>query len=245
MGLIKIFCLAVATIVTVTMAFLSAGTAKAGIHESIGFCLKNETLLCAPANLVALPAGGGLVLSAEAKNAEFTNAGTFASPEKCTSKTGLETKEVMNNPIAGKVVELAFTECKGPCKNVVSMNLSWPVELKMTIVSGTEDNLIIKEAKASVLFSNCTFGVSCEFGIQMGKSITLTGVDNAEGAIFKASSVPLPWIAMGSEFLCGNTVTWTAEYKATGVDLKNAAGEIVTKHGKWWLTLLGEKNVKE
>jgi hypothetical protein len=239
--LIKMLGLA-AVAATAAMAFLGAASASAGIHESIGFCLKNETLLCAPANLVTVPAGGSILLLAESKKAELTNNGAFATPEVCKSNTAVETKEVMNNPIAGKVVELTFTECTGPCTKAEAKGLPWSGELKMPVVNGAEDELIAKEGKA--LLSGCTFGVSCEFGVPAGKSITLKGTDGAEGAIFNAAGISLSLIT-GNEFLCGNTGKWTAEYKATGVDLKNAAGEIVTKHGKWWLTLLGEKNVKE
>jgi hypothetical protein len=222
------------------VASVGAATANAGIHEAIGYCLKGETLLCAPANLVTIPAGGFIILLLEAKNSTLENNALFSTPEKCgVLKLGLLTNELMNNPIAFKIVEDTHTECSGPCKKIKSSaSETTPAKgtLSMSTVGGSEWNP--KAEEGSVLLSECTFGVECEYGVPAG-GITLNGSNGAEGAIVKANKINLT-LKKGSEFTCGATVAMTSEYKATGVDLQNAAKEIVAKHGKFWFTLLGE-----
>jgi hypothetical protein len=224
---------------TAAMAFIGASTASAGIHEAIGFCLKNEPLLCASANLVTQPVGGGVIFLAESKKAELKNNGLFSTPEVCHSTVGVLTNELMNNPIVGNVTSLIFDECTGPCKKAKSSaSESTPFKgtLSMATVGGSEWTL--KAEEGSALLSECTFGVECEYGVP-ATGATLVGTNSAEGGVVKANGVALT-LKKGSEFTCGSSGTWTAEYKATDTDLENSKKEITKKDGKWWFTLLGE-----
>ncbi len=222
------------------MAFVGAGTASAGIHESIGFCSANEPLLCATANLYSVPAGGSLRLLAEAKNATLSNNAFFKTAETCgVSKTAVLVSEVMNNPIPGKITELTFTGCTGPCTTATAQGLPWKGNLSMSEVGGTKYSLLAEEGK--VLLSGCTFGTQCEYGVPAG-GLTLVGENTAEGGVVKANGVAVTYKGGSGEFVCGSTGTWTASYAATETDLLDGSGNVTAKHGKWWFTLLGTTN---
>src|SRR5262245_2278541 len=117
MRFVKMFGLAAIAAVA-AMAIVGAATASAGIHESIGFCLQNEGLLCQTANLIDPPAGGKLLILAEALNPTLHNNAFFETSEKCEkSSVDVSVTETMNNPIQGSVNALSFTNCE-PCKKV-------------------------------------------------------------------------------------------------------------------------------
>jgi len=248
--LIKMLGLAVVAAIA-SMAVVGIGTASAGVHESIGFCLQNEGLLCAPANLIDPPEGGLLLILAHAELAELKNNAFFSTPEKCKSDTGISVKGktalhpewgTMHNPILGEVVELTFTECSGPCKKAEAQGLPWKGKLQMSSPTGTWD-LVSEEGGA--LLSECTFGTSCKYGVPTGGTVTLKGEDTLSGAVTKAEGVELKYQGGSGEGVCGSKGTWTASYAARPIHLKNSSGGDIGLHEHWWYTLLGNVNTLE
>jgi hypothetical protein len=223
------------------MMALAAGTASAGVHESIGFCLQNEGLLCNPTNLVDPPAGGSLLVLAHSERGELKNSGVFSTVENCKSDAGVSVKETMNNPILGEVKELTFSECSGWCKKAESKGLPWKGELKMSSAEGTW-NLFTREGGA--LLSECTFGTKCEYGSDPLSGTTLTGSNTASGAVLNATNVTLKYKSGSGEFVCGPTGTWNAEYRATSIHLKDGIDHDLGLHAPWWFTLLGSVDKK-
>ncbi len=200
------------------MAFIGAGTASAGIHESIGFCKANEGLLCAAGNLLA--AG---TLKAHSAKVEFKNNAFFSTPEICESDVSVVAAAVMRNPIKLTTSSLTFTNCTGPCTTAKATNLPWEAELKMLTPGGTTYELFTK--KFSVLFDGCTFGTLCEYGAPAA-GITLSGENSAEGGTIKAAGVTLEYKRGSGSFVCGSTLTFTGTYTASPAK-------------SWYYTLLG------
>lgn len=240
MRFIKMFGLAAMAAVA-AMAIVGAATASAGIHESIGFCLQNEGLLCQAANIIDPPAGGKLLILAEALNPTLHNNAFFETSEKCEkSSVDVSATETMNNPINGSVNALSFTNCE-PCKKVEAKGLPWANgELKMASTTGPWE---LHSNEGGALLSECTLGAECEYGVP-ATGVTLKGENEVAGANVKAVNVSLKYKAGSGEFLCGSTGTWNAQYKATAIHLINSSGGDIGLHSPWWFTLLGTTNAK-
>jgi hypothetical protein len=225
--------------VCATTAFLGAGTASA--HPFLGFCKVNEPLLCV--NKYTIPENGAAVFLAESKNATLSNNAFFKTAETCeVSKTAVEAKEEMKNPISGNITELTFTGCSGPCTTATAQGLPWKGKLSMAEEGGTKYSLTAEEGK--VLLSGCTFGTKCEYGVPAG-GLTLVGENTAEGGVVNANGVTVAYKGGSGEFVCGSSGTWTASYKALkGVHLIDETGAETLHESKWWFTLLGTTGVK-
>ncbi len=206
-------------------AFVGASTASAGIHESLGFCKANESLLCAAGNLLA--AG---TLKAHSAKAELKNNAFFSTPENCESDVSVAAAAVMKNPIKGTIPVggMTFSNCTGPCTTATATNLPWEGELRMMGVGGSTYELITK--KGGAFLKGCTFGTECEYGVPAA-GITLSGENTAEGGTIKANGVSLEYKNGSGTFVCGSTGTWTATYTASPVK-------------SWYFTLLGTTNTE-
>ena len=227
-----------AAVAAMALAIVGASTASALPHELNGFCKANEPLLCSAANRIDPPTGGLLLILAHSELAELKNSGFFSTPEKCKSDTGISVKETDKKVIPGEIKELTFTECSGPCKKAEAKGLPWKGELSMATTLGETWKLFTKEGGA--LLSECTFGTTCEYGTDPVNGTTLTGSDTASGAVIKATNVTLKYKSGSGEFVCGQTGTWNAEYKATSIHLRSSTGADLGLHSPWWFTLLGE-----
>jgi hypothetical protein len=235
--------IAVALATAMLASLAVAAPAEAAKDESIGFCSANQAL-CEPAKVVDPPANGFLVILGLSENVEFANNAFFSTPVKCKmSELSLKLKGTMNNPIPVEVSSadgppnegLAFKECTGPCKKVEAVSLPFTkAKLQMTSTTGTWD-LSIEEGK--VLLTECTFGIWCEYGFT-ATSGSVKGSNAAPGAVLKAA-VELKYKG-GNEVACGAVLTWSAEYAATSIHLRDQIGGDLGLHTPWWFTLLGE-----
>jgi hypothetical protein len=208
------------------MALFGAASAQAEPHELIGFCGKNEPVLCA----APLNATGTKFLATSA-NAVLKNNGFFSTPEECASAVGFEVKAVDLHELEGKITEASFTNCKGPCTTATAVGLPWKGKLRMTEPLGTKYTLTAEEGGASL--TGCTFGTKCVYSVPAG-GITLQVEDTATGTKIVAAGVSLKYKEGSGEFVCGATGTWTATYESKGAHLSNG-----TTDPNWWLTLLG------
>jgi hypothetical protein len=202
------------------MIFTGAGTASAGIHESIGFCKANEGLLCAAGNLLA--AG---TLKAHSPKVEFKNIAFFGTPVICESDMSVAAVTVMKNPIEVMISSLTFTNCTGPCLNVAAPNIPWKAELKM--LTPTTYELFTKEFYVRI--DHCNFGTSCGFG-GPAADITLSGENITEGGTLKANGA-LEYQSGSGTFVCGSTLGMTGTYTASPAK-------------SWYYTLLGTTNTE-
>jgi hypothetical protein len=178
-----------------------------------------------------------LLILAHADLIEMRDSGFFSTPEKCKSDVGISVKETDKKVIPGEINELTFSECTGPCKKATSTGLPWKNELSMETSLGETWKLFTREG--GVMFSECTFGVKCEYGTSEAGT-TLTGSDTASGAVVKGPNLSLKYKSGSGEFACGPTETWNFEYRATSAHLRNGAGEDIGLREPWWFTLLGD-----
>lgn len=182
----------------------------------IGFCLEAE-LLCEKSNGLS----GEVKLLAHTNLAELTNSSLFNTPEKCKSDARVET-EGMKSPLTGNVTKLLFTECSGPCSSAESTNLPWSEEVAMPAKWLGEDMYLQTMKEGAVLFSECTLGVECEYGVPFAGSVSLLG----EGNAFEAQGVELEYKNGSGAGVCGSTLEWTATYTINACDLADESQHI-------------------
>ena len=224
MRLIKMLGLSIVAACAV-MALIGVGTASAGIHESMGFCKANQSLLCAAGNLLA--AG---TLKAHSAKVELKNNAFFSTAENCELDLSFTVSAVMKNPIKITIPtgSIVYVNCSGPCTTIKPTNLPWEGELSMGTVGGATYQLTTK--KLGVSLSGCTFGTECEYGAPAA-GVSLTGENSAEGGTLRAVNVGLEYKSGSGSFVCGSTLTWNTTY--TGSPTKS-----------WYFTLLGTTNTE-
>jgi hypothetical protein len=231
---------AVAAIASMAFVGATAAHAEENPHPYLGFCLQNEGLLCNVTNVINPEPGGWLLVLAHANKAELKNTGFFKTPEVCESDTGVKVSSGLmeeKEKLKGEITELTFSNCSGPCTTATAVGLPWKNgELKME--SATSDLKLIS-TEGGALLSGCTFGTKCEYGVPTGGNVTLLGENTLSGGVLRAEGVTLKYKSGSGEFVCGPTGTWTAEYVAKNIHLKNSKNEDKGLHAPWWFTLLG------
>ena len=220
------------TAASVVMAFAGATSAMAaGEHPNIGFCKKNEPILCKTENLIDPPAGGSLRALLKAANPELK--GTLE--EKCPESTStLSATETMKNPIKGQVTALTFgpSGSCSPCSSVTAQGLPYAAELSMSTELGTEWEVT---TKGSAKLENCLgLGINCKFG----GAVKFTIKNTETGVLGLAEGKELA-LEEGSAFLCGSKGSLKADYTSNEIHLVNSGGTIIATHKPFFLTLLG------
>ena len=194
MRLIKMALLA-ATATVVATAFIGASTASA-TGPWIGLCKAQELLNCAKANLIKHPLKGRFLLSLGKGFSQFN------FKIECTSGTGKsnEIEAQQEASFKGTLESLTVTGCSGGCKKI-EVKTPQAFEINMETEAGADWRL--KLANAKVAFSECTFGVTCEFEITLNLKLQM----DAEGAYADPEGAKFQRIK-GSALLCGETGKW-------------------------------------
>jgi hypothetical protein len=209
------------------------GVSSASAHRPV-WCERREPL-CATQWQYRRPAGGRIIALALATKVAFENNGLFKTSVECAkSNAAIETEEPeseskeKDEPLAGKLIELTFTECKGPCKKVEAKGLPWKAKVTMTELESELQNLVVEEGSA--LFSECTLGVKCEFGVPTGKSVSLMVENDEEGGVIKAEKVELEYKSGSGAGICGTVGFWTATYHVNLLHLRDSGNFDIGLH---------------
>ena len=194
-------------------------------HSWIGLCKAQELLNCAKANLIKHPLKG--------KIRALAGKGFFLSNFKieCSSGEGTssEIESQQETSFKATLESLTFAGCSGGCKKV-EVKVPQAFEINMETEGGEDWRL--KSSNAKVAFSECTFGVPCEFEGTLNLKVLM----DAEGAYIDPEGTKFQRIE-GSKLLCGESGKW--EEGRTRVDwvLDDATP---TVHKGIWPSLTGE-----
>ena len=193
MRLIKMALLATTAAVAAT-AFIGASTASA-TENWIAVCLSEELLDCV--NLAAHPLEGQI--------RALAGPGLFKANFniECEKGTGESNKieSQQETALKGTLEKLDFEKtCTGGCKEV-EVKTPQAVEINMTEAKG---DWRLKSKNAKVAFSECTFGITCEFEGTLHLKVQM----DAEGAYTDPEGGGIHPHQRQRAPLCGNTGKW-------------------------------------
>jgi hypothetical protein len=207
--------------VTAALLFVDVTSASA-TPTWIGVCLEQELLNCK--NLVKHPLSGRILAS--------MSEGSFKSGFVITCKSGLGESNLLpsqqNGSAKGVYETLGLVTCIGGCSKV---GIRTPQNMELSMETAETESWRAKTSNLKVIFSECLFGVECEFEgnlnfkVQMDKEGAYTDPEGAEFNLIK-----------GSKLLCGSTGRWESGRVRYSWSLDDAEK---TTHTHIWPSLIG------
>jgi hypothetical protein len=208
--LIKILGLAMAATVA-AMAFVGTGTASA---EHLGvLCKENPLELCASGKLILTgqKIHGVLEPLVNPKGEKQLHAVLLGQINELCEASSILGEITHTSAVHGLITAASFTGNCNPCSTVTVEGLPFLVKVVHDLV-GEHLWLIILSGNIKAKFTGCPLGVSCTFE---SKEVHLDASNTAAGQpLILTLENELKRVA-GSEFFCGNTGKWDANYLTT------------------------------
>jgi hypothetical protein len=218
--LIKMLGLAMVAAAAV-MAFVGASTALA-VHFEV-LCKENPVELCGPDKL--LPKGTILHAALEplvnAKGEKQLHGVLLGQTNELCNESSVSGKVTQTSEILGEITAVTFTGGCTPCSTVTMEGLPYKVKVVHDLV-GEHLWLLLITGSIKAKFTGCPLGVSCTFET---KEVHLDATNTAAGEpLILTLENELTRVA-GSEFFCGNTGKWDANYLSKCLEPKGTVVE--------------------